>query len=470
MSRHDRLRFTPGGASGVARPRRSIWRGAAPLLAGLALGAALLAGCSASAPPLPAVPLAGPALPHPDRPADCRPLAPGSDLAGRLAGAPAGSAFCLEPGIHRGPLTLGAGITVWGPRDAVVLSSGEGDTVTLAGPDAALLGITVRGSGQRFDRQEAAIHALAADRATIRGVRVEEALFGVIVEKSTGVEIADNEILGGHREQIGLRGDSIRVWETRDSRITGNRVIGARDIVIWYSSGNEVTGNEVIDGRYGTHFMYSHGNRVADNRYVGNVVGIFAMYSRDLEIAGNLLAASAGAAGIGLGLKESSRVQVTGNVFVRNTMGLYFDNSPFEPGSTNEIRGNAVRLCDVGVGFHSSTEDNRFFANSLRGNAVQVRVDGGGDATGNQWRGNDFDDYAGYDLDDDGVGDIAYELRSFSDSLRAAHPQLDYLRGSPSLFLVDAASRLLPIRRPQAVLVDPVPQAGRLRAGGDVAH
>ena len=46
-------------------------------------------------------------------------------------------------------------------------------------------------------------------------------------------------------------------------------------------------------------------------------------------------------------------------------------------------------------------------------------IEGGGDAADVAWSGNYFDDYAGYDLDRDGIGDVAYELRSFEDDLTA---------------------------------------------------
>ncbi len=432
--------------------------------------AALAGGCSSGVPPLPDVPLAFLAPAAPARPGNCSTVAAGADLAGRLAAAQPGEALCLEPGEHRGPLRIGAGVILWGPRAAVILSGGAGDTIRLEGPGARLAGVTVDGSGGRFDLQEAAVHVVAADGAAVEGVRIVHALFKIIVEKSRDVQVAGNEVVGSGREQIGLRGDGIRVWETHGARIEGNRVSGARDIVIWYSSDNEIAGNEVVGGRYGTHFMYSHRNRVAGNRYVANVVGIFVMYSRDITLEHNLLAASAGAAGIGLGLKDSSAIRASDNALVKNTTGIYLDNSPFEPGTVNEFAGNAIRLCDVGVGFHASVEGNRFRANSLRGNAMQVRVDGGGDSLGNEWTGNDYDDYAGYDLDRDGVGDVAYELRSLSGNLRARHPQLDYLRGAPSLFLIDAASRVLPLHRPTAVLVDLRPRAGRAREGDRRAH
>ena len=199
-------------------------------------------------------------------------------------------------------------------------------------------------------------------------------------------------------------------------------------------------------------FLRASAERLADKECLvfGNRRWSYGEVDRDVDRAAHALRAA--------GVERGDRV------------GIYLDNSPAEPGMTNVFSGNAVRLCELGVSFHASTRDNRFLGNRFRGNDVQVRVDGGGDALGNEWLGNDFDDYAGYDLDRDGVGDVAYELRSLSGNLRARHPQLDYLRGAPSLFLVDAASQLLPIVRPTAVLVDPRPLAGRGTSESSRAH
>lgn len=396
--------------------------------------------------------------PPPPRPAGCRTVPAGEGLATALAGALPGDSLCLEPGKHSGPGRIGPGVTVWGTRAAVVQSSGTGDTLRLAGEGSRLLGITVDGSGHRFDLQEAAVHVTDAIGARVEGVAIRNALFGIIVEKSQDVVVSGNLIDGGDRAELGMRGDAIRVWETRDSRIERNRVHGSRDMVIWYSSNNLIADNEIEGGRYGTHLMYSHGNRISHNRYIRNVVGVFAMYSRDILLESNLLAASTGAAGMGIGLKESSGMRARGNVFVRDAVGIYLDNSPYEPGTTNDFDNNAIRLCDIGVAFHASTAGNRFRDNSLRGNSLAVRVDGGGDALGSLWLHNNFDDYAGYDLDGDGFGDVPFELRSLSATLVSRHPQLDFFRGTPAMYLMDAIGQLVPILQPKAILVDEKPR------------
>jgi len=56
-------------------------------------------------------------------------------------------------------------------------------------------------------------------------------------------------IQGPDEGPLGLRGDGIRLWETRDSEIRNNQVIGCRDLVVWYSSRNKLIGNTVVRGR-----------------------------------------------------------------------------------------------------------------------------------------------------------------------------------------------------------------------------
>jgi nitrous oxidase accessory protein len=204
--------------------------------------------------------------------------------------------------------------------------------------------------------------------------------------------------------------------------------------------------------------MYSHSNRLEHNRFVSNEVGIFAMYSRDLLVTDNQMLFSRGAAGIGMGMKESGNVTVRGNLLAYNTQGFFLDNSPLVEGDENVFERNVVRLSEVGIGFLSSQHHNVFRRNVLRDNTVQVRVDSGGDALGVTWEGNAWSDYAGYDLDGDGVGDLPYELKDLSGALTARHPDLAYLRGTLALTLLGVAGEVVPLFAPKPILRDPAPR------------
>lgn len=410
---------------------------------------ALLLTLSACAPAMGSTKAAS--TPVPPAPAECRHVAAGESLQAAIDSD--ATALCLEPGRYAGPVRIGRAVTVWGPRDAVI--AGGGTIVQMSA--GQLLGVTVNGHGGSFDALDAAVKVTGAD-VRVEGVEITDAAYGILVEKSERVAVIGNHVHGDRETALGLRGDTIRLWETRDSVVDGNLVEDGRDVVVWYSRSNHIEHNRILRGRYGAHFMYSHDNVVRGNELRGGVVGIFAMYSRGLDIEDNTIVDAAGAAGMGIGLKESGNLVVARNTLVHDEVGLYIDTSPLQLGDTLAITSNTLALDQVGLVFHASGHRMQIADNDFADNETQVRVDGGGNATDVDWHGNYFDDYAGYDLDNDGVGDISYELRSASGQLISQHGDVALFRGTPALALVDAASHLDPLFQPELVLADPRPR------------
>lgn len=408
-----------------------------------------LAGCHAAEggarPALPAVPVP---------PADCRTVTPHESLQAAIDSD--ASALCLAAGRYAGPVRIERAVTVWGPREAVI-GARHGTIVMITGAGAALLGVTVDGTGGSFDALDAAVKVTGHD-IRVEGIAITNAVYGVLVEQSQRVQVIGNHVRGDRDAAMGLRGDTIRLWETRDSVIENNFVEDGRDVVVWYSSHNRIEDNRIVRGRYGAHFMYSHDNVVRRNELRGGVVGVFAMYSRGLVIEDNVIADASGAAGMGIGIKESGNVTLERNLLVHDAVGIYIDTSPLQLTDTLTIKHNVLRLDQAAFVFHASGHRITIEENDLADNHVQVRVDGGGTATDVDWRGNYFDDYTGYDLDDDGTGDVPYELRSASGQLVGEYASLALFRGTPALGLVDAAAHLDPLFQPQLVLTDPRPR------------
>ena len=393
-------------------------------------------------------------LPVPARPADCRTVTPHESLQAAVDSGAA--ALCLEPGRYAGPVRLERAVTVWGPREAVI-GARRSTIVSMTGAGATLLGVTVDGTGGSYDALDAAVKITGRD-IRVEGIEITNAVYGVLVEKSERVHVIGNHVRGDNEDAMGLRGDTIRLWETRDSVIEGNFVEDGRDVVVWYSSHNRIIANRIVRGRYGAHFMYSHDNVVRGNELRAGVVGVFSMYSRGLVIEDNVIADAHGAAGMAIGLKESGNITLEGNLLVHDAVGIYIDTSPLQLTDTLTIRRNVLRLDQTAIVVHSSGHRITIEDNDLADNDVQVRVDGGGDATDVTWRGNYFDDYTGYDLDGDGTGDVPYQLRSVSAQLVGEHASLALFRGTPALGLVDAAAHLDPLFQPQLVLADPKPR------------
>ncbi|MBZ0235885.1 MAG: right-handed parallel beta-helix repeat-containing protein, partial [Deltaproteobacteria bacterium] len=355
-----------------------------------------------------------------------------------IAAAAPGDALCLGAGRHAGPLVVKQPLTLWGAPG----------TILAAGPT------------------ESAI-AIRADDVTIAGLTIEAPGFGILVEQSRRVRLVGNHVIGSRDPAVGQRGDTIKLWETDDAVIEGNLVEDGRDLVVWYSRTATVRDNQVLRARYGTHFMYSHGSKVEDNRYLDVTVGVFVMYTREVALTGNVIANAAGAAGIAIGLKDSGSVRIAQNLLVRDEVGIYLDATPQRRDEAVAIEGNQLRLCRTAIVFHASSGHGvEITGNDFGGNEAQVRVDGGGDAMNVAWRDNWFDDYAGYDLDGDGTGDVPYELRSFTGELVARRPELGFLRGTPALAMADAASHLDPLFHPKTLLVDPSPRMDAIAERG----
>ena len=424
------------------------------LVALVALHASCASGAGA---PRTATVASGAPTEGPARPASCDAVDARADLQERIEATPEGGALCLSPGDYVGPFTLDRRLEIWGPRDAVLRSNGTGTTVSITADGVRLAGVTVDGSGARYDTEDAAVKVHQADEVKLEGLLIVNAVFGILSERTNGIVIEGNEVHGNAAAPLGMRGDAIRLWETREGLVQRNHVVDSRDIVVWYSPSNRVIENRVERGRYGTHFMYSSDNEAAHNEYRSNAVGIFVMYSRNIHVHHNRLLDADGPSGMGLGLKESGNVRVHDNAFVHNAIGLYVDTSPLQRGDEDVFERNAFRLSDRAVVFHGRSAGNRLAQNAFVANAQQVEIEGGGTALDAVWEGNHFDDYAGYDLDDDGAGDVPYEIRSLSNELTASHPNLAFFRGTPALSIVEALGKLVPLFEPRTLMRDERP-------------
>jgi nitrous oxidase accessory protein len=108
-----------------------------------------------------------------------------------------------------------------------------------------------------------------------------------------------------------------------------------------------------------------------------------------------------------------------------------------------------------------SVRRNLFGGNSFVENEEQVAVAGGGNLQQNSWTvdgaGNYWSDYAGYDADGDGQGDMAYRSERLFENLMQQEPMLRLFIYSPASNAIDFASRAFPLVKPKPKLVDERP-------------
>lgn len=371
-----------------------------------------------------------------------------------------GSTVDVPAGTYAGPVRIEKPLTLIGAGSPVVDGGGDGDVFYVSAPDVTIEGFVIRNTGDSLDRENAGVSSDMSPGLTVVNNTFEDVLFGVFARNSPETVVAGNRI-GAKNLELGRRGDGIRLWESPNSLVEGNTVTGGRDMVLWFADGVVVRDNVVSGGRYGLHFMYSDGAFVERNHLFDNSVGMFLMYSLDPTVRDNVLEDNYGPSGYGIGLKDVDGAVATGNRFLGNRVGLYLDNSPSAAGVTQRFESNVFAYNRTGVVFLPSVRNNTFTGNAFVDNGEHVGVQGSGSFTGNTWtadgQGNFWSDYAGYDADGDGTGDIVYVAADLFSELTDDHPELRFFVETPAARAVDVAASMFPVFRPRPKLEDTAP-------------
>lgn len=365
-----------------------------------------------------------------------------------------GSLVRVSPGVHAGPIVIAKPLVLDGAAQAEIRGNGRGTVVHIRGSGVTLRGFTIRGSGSLHDAVDAGILVEGNDHL-IEDNRLEDVLFGIHL-KQTQRTLVRNNAVAGKAGELSLRGDALRMWHGADNRIENNRFQRARDITIINSRDSILAGNHFSDGRYGMQIVFSPRLTIENNRIEQMATGIVVLYSPDVTLSGNLIAHALTGGGAGIVFKESDSGRVIGNTVLHCTVGLKVDAPPEKIGLL-EVRDNRFAHNINGLFFYGEAGGHRFIRNRFENNLTTVVISGAGAAAANVWHNNRWDEYQGFDLDRDGIGDTPFEAWLFADRLWMETPMASFFRNSPVLELLDFLERLAPFSAPYRILSDPAP-------------
>jgi nitrous oxidase accessory protein len=232
------------------------------------------------------------------------------------------------------------------------------------------------------------------------------------------------------------------LWDADGAKVSGNEVSHCRDgIYMELTSDAEIANNRIYDSRYAVHTMWCDRSRYIDNYASENLVGLALMFSTHIESARNVLHNNRTH---GMLWVQVTRGQAIDNVVIGNTKGIFVYNSLY-----NEIRGNLIARNNLGAHYWGGSEDNVMEQNAFIDNEIQAKFVA---ATDQQWNGNFWSDYGGWDMDEDGRGETPYRSNTLVDALLWAYPHSKFLLTSPAFQLLALAEREFPvITYPKAV-------------------
>ncbi len=367
-----------------------------------------------------------------------------------------GSVLTPAAGVYAGPVRLTKPLTIDGGGQVVIDAGGKGTVFSLETDDAVLRGLALRGSGNSHDTDDACLD-VRGHRNTIEALEISDCLFGIDLKQSNQNRVRHNRI-SSKPVPLGVRGDALRLWYSRDNRVEHNDIADSRDMVAWYSHGNVISHNTSRRSRYSIHFMFATYNLVEHNRFYDNAVGVYLMYTEGVHIKHNLISHANGPTGMGIGLKEASDAVIEGNEIIYCAVGAHSDLSPFQPDTKIEFKNNRFAYNGIGIRFTAELGGNVATDNVFEGNLSHVVQSSGSAAGLNQWRGNYWDDYQGFDRNGDGVGDTPYQLYAFADRIWMEIPHARFFKNSPGMELLDFLERLAPFSTPDLILKDEAPR------------
>jgi len=369
--------------------------------------------------------------------------------------APAGSTLKPQPGDYAGPVRLSKPLNIEGGGQVVIDGGGKGTVFVLETDGATLRGVHLKGSGDSHDTDDACLN-VRGHRNTLENLVIDDCLFGIDLKQSNENIVKGNRIRSKPFE-LGVRGDGLRLWYSMKNRIEGNEIVDSRDMVAWYSNGNLFANNVGKRSRYSIHFMFANNNEVVGNRFYDNAVGIYLMYTEGVNVRNNVISHATGAAGMGIGFKEASDAIIEGNEIIYCAVGVGSDLSPFQPDTKIEMRNNRFAFNGIGIQFTSELGGNIMTNNVFEGNLTQIAYSGRAAVERNEWHGNYWDDYQGFDRNGDGVGDTPYELYAFADRLWMEIPFARFFLNAPAMETLDFLERLAPFSSPELLLKDEAP-------------
>ncbi|MCU7853138.1 MAG: nitrous oxide reductase family maturation protein NosD [Candidatus Thiodiazotropha sp. (ex Monitilora ramsayi)] len=367
---------------------------------------------------------------------------------------PLGKTLRVIPGTYSGPVVINKPIIIEGGGEVTVDNEGVGTVMTIKSDHVAVRGLHLTGSGTSYDAMDGGV-MIEADDVLFEDNRLDDVLFGINIKQGNGNIIRNNTVTSKAFEPS-LRGEGLRIWYGNENLIEGNTFHHVRDLLLTNASANRIIGNALHDNRISLEFIFSPNNIVKNNHIGENDTGIVAIYSDGLSIEGNHIEHIRNMGSSALAIKESSQVRIKGNEILHNAVGLTA-NSPVFPENILYLENNHFSYNSVAMYFYGEKGGHIIHGNRFINNLSTIAVSHVKSAKSNDWDGNLWDNYLGFDQDHDGYGDTPHTIKLYADRIWMDRPVTQFFRGTPIMGMIDFMERLAPFSEPGSILTDPRP-------------
>jgi nitrous oxidase accessory protein len=358
-----------------------------------------------------------------------------------------GDEIYLKKGVYKeNNIIINKSISLIGELGAIIDGENSGGIIIFEADNFTIKGLKIINVGMSYTVDYAAIKVIKATNFTIEDCILENVFFGLLIEKSKKGIIRNNTI-SGTRKSEASSGNGIHIWDGSDMEVYNNKLFGLRDgIYFEFVKKSVVFENESHENiRYGLHFMFSNNNIYHHNVFRNNGAGVAVMFSKYITMHNNKFELNWGSASYGLLLKEIYDAEIYDNLFQENTIGINGEGCTRINYKNNTFLRNGWAIKIAGACYTNIFEKNDFMHNSLD-LAYNTKVND------NRFENNYWSEYTGYDLDNDGIGDVPYRpVKLFSYVVNKTPEALVLLR---SLFvdIINFSEKVSPVFTPNDLM------------------
>lgn len=355
-----------------------------------------------------------------------------------------GDTIEVRAGTYVGNLILNKQVILLGVNHPILRGEGTGSVITILANGCVVKGFVIERSGGDLTHEDSGILLKSSDNQ-VEDNDLRDILYGIYLYSSRGNTIRHNRIHGKAELEEGDRGAGLHLWNSPNNTIEDNTISETRDgLYIQSCNGNQVRRNRVSRVRYGLHYMFSDDNVFEDNFFSNNVAGAAIMYSNHIVFRRNAFLHNRGFSSFGILFQECNESTAEDNFIVDNATGIFM-----EAVRRTTFRHNTIGNNDVAIQLFSSSEANVFTENNFVYNLSPLQLIGRSTTTiwSQDGHGNFWSDYEGYDLNEDGRGDVPLKIQNVFEYLEGNHPRLRLFLDSPAARAMVLAEKTFPILR-----------------------
>lgn len=366
-----------------------------------------------------------------------------SSIEHALKNSHSGDSIIIEKGSYTEPnLLVKHPIHLIGIDFPSIENQQQKEIITIESDSVFITGLLLKNVKVSYINDFAAIKVNRQKHVVISNNRLENTFFGIYLKQSKKCIIQNNHIKGDAKNEMSS-GNAIHLWYCKDIQVKGNQARNHRDGIYLEFVDNSIVQDNIVENniRYGLHFMFSDHDEYRGNTFRSNGAGVAVMFSKFIKMQNNRFEFNWGSASYGLLLKDITDSEIINNIFKQNTIGIYMEGSNRINIHKNDFNNNGWAMKIYGSSMYNKINQNNFLNNSF-----ELGVTGKSDS--NNFNGNFWSSHTGYDLDKNGVADIAYRPVKLFSRIISKIPSTSILMRSLLIDIIDFAEKVNPVLTP----------------------